>query len=176
MKAEIAERAVVRRLAPLANLAELLELLVVVEQALAAGECRIEPPQAEVVAPALHEHGRELARDHRVEERQVLADELLLQADRVRGDDDLWRRAATPTLACLSSPPSGFCLFRRRENRRHEIGEALADAGARLGHQMPLRRQSPARPPRPSPAAAAGARSSAAAPRCGPPGQECPRR
>ena len=31
----------------------------------------------------------------------------------------------------------------RRQNRRHQIGKALADARARLGHQMPLRRDRP---------------------------------
>ena len=40
LERQIAERAVGGRLAPLANLAELLELLVVVEQTLAAGERR----------------------------------------------------------------------------------------------------------------------------------------
>ena len=49
---------------------------------------RCQPPQAEVVAPPLDQHGGELQRDHAVEQRQVLADQLLLQADRVRGDDD----------------------------------------------------------------------------------------
>ena len=55
-----------------------------------------------------------------MQERDVLADELLLQADGVRGDDD----------ASLGGGTGGL-------DRRHEIREALADAGARLDHQVP---------------------------------------
>ena len=121
-----------------------VELLVVVEQALAAREREIEPPQAEIVAPAFHEHGGELARNHRVEQRQVLVDELLLQADRVRRDDDLRRTRRLELSASPVAEPSllSFAL-RRRQNRRHKIRKALADARARFGHKMPLRRDRP---------------------------------
>ena len=172
LEAEIAQRAVVRRLAPLVDVAELRELLVVVEQAAAAGERQVEPPQAEVVAPPFHQHGRELARDHAFEQRQVLADELFLQADRVRRDDDL-----RPGRRCvaIAARPALRLQFGRRQNRRHQIGKALADAGARLDHQDAASRRSPARPRRPSPAAAADARSAAAAPQCDPSGPRCRR-
>jgi hypothetical protein len=58
--------------------------------------------------------------DDALQERNVLADELLLQADRVRGNDD-----------------PAFLVRQRRLNGRDEIGEALADAGAGLDHQVP---------------------------------------
>ena len=131
LKAQIAQRAVVRLFAPLANRPQLVELLIITEQAAAPRERQIEPPQAQVIPPTLHQHRRKLARDHRIEQRQVLADQLFLQADRVRRNNDPRRPAAD------RAAPSGRRL-RRRQNRRHEISEALADARPRLGHQMLL--------------------------------------
>ena len=125
-----------RRLAPFVDVAELRELFIVAEQAAAAGERQIEPPQAEIIPPPLHEHGRELARDHRVEERQILADELLLQADRVRRDDDL--RPRRRRVAIAARRPALRLQLGRRQNRRHQVGKTLADAGPRLDHQMLL--------------------------------------
>ncbi len=57
-------------------------------------------------------------RHHRAKERNVFLEQLLLKADRVGGDDHLFLRVD------------------RRHDRRDKIGEALADAGAGLDHQM----------------------------------------
>ena len=67
LKAQIAQRAVVRLFAPLANRPQLIELLVIAEQAAAPRERRIEPPQTQIVPPPLHQHRRKLARDHRIQ-------------------------------------------------------------------------------------------------------------
>ena len=52
--------------------------------------------------------------------------QLLLQADRVRGDDDAAARLASCRLVSAGGGQDG----------RHEVGEALADAGARLDDQV----------------------------------------
>ena len=48
-----------------------------------------QPAEAEVVGAALDQHRLEVVGHDRLQERNVLVDELLLQADRVRRDDDL---------------------------------------------------------------------------------------
>ena len=75
--------------------------------------------QADVVAASLHQHRPELVRQHRLQERNVLANELFLQANRVRGDDD-----------------PEVLVGRGGEDGRHEIGEALAHARACFDEQM----------------------------------------
>jgi len=121
---EIRPRAVVGALGPAGNLAELLELGLAREEAGRALQRVSHPPPAEVIAAPLDQHGGELQRDHAVEERDVLVDQLLLEADRVGGDDHSeW----------------GGVLFpgsRRGQDRRHQIGETLAHPGARLDHQV----------------------------------------
>ena len=125
----------------LPNLAKLLELLIVVEQALAACQRQVEPTQADVISPPLHQHGGKLARDHRVEQRQIFADELLLQTDGVRRDDDFRRWRFIAALLAIAAP-FGFSL-RGRKNRRHEIGKAFSNSGTRLGDKMMLCRNRP---------------------------------
>ena len=89
----------------------------VVEHRVLPGARLLEPRQAQIVAPPLEQRearrvvsGGESAR----QDRQVLADELLLQVDRVCGHDG--------ALAVLPRP----------HERRHEVGERLANAGPRL--------------------------------------------
>ena len=110
---------------------QLLELLVVAEQAGGPAQGVVQPPQAEVVAPPLDQHGRELQRNDAVQQRQVLLHQLLLQADRVGGDDHAaGRRSCRVVRRPASCSPAGG------QDGRHEVGEALAHAGARLDHQM----------------------------------------
>ncbi len=78
----------------------------------------LQPPLAQVVVPPLDQHGRELAGVDRRQQRDVLLDQLLLQRDRVRADDD-------PLLV-----PHGVV------DRRQQVGEALAHAGAGLDQQV----------------------------------------
>src|SRR3954462_10735744 len=52
---EITERAVGGRYAPFAYLANLRVLSIIIEQALAAGECELESPQTQIVSAAFHE-------------------------------------------------------------------------------------------------------------------------
>ena len=69
--------------------------------------------QAEVVAAALHARGRERHRQHAGEQRQILGEDLLLQVLGAGRDDD--------ALAA--------------QDRRHEVGERLAGAGAGLDEE-----------------------------------------
>ena len=124
---EIGERAVAGLARPGLDLAELLVLFFFAEQARGPAQGIFHPPQAEVIPPALDQHGGELGRHHAPQQRQVFGQQLLLEADRVRGDDHPPGRAS-------SSPP--LRLFARRQNGRHEVGEALAHAGAGLDDQV----------------------------------------
>ena len=65
-----------------------------------------------------HQHGGELVGIDRLEQRDVLVDELFLERDRVRGDDD------------------AFLVLHRVVDRRQQIGERFADAGAGFDEQM----------------------------------------
>ena len=76
--------------------------------------------KAGIVAAALHEHCGELVGHHRVQQRQVLLDELLLQADGVCADDH------------------PLALLDHAADRRKQVGEALADTGPGLDEQMLL--------------------------------------
>ena len=49
----------------------------------------VEPAEADVVRAPLDQDCRELLGHHRAEERDILAEQLLLKRDGVRGDDDL---------------------------------------------------------------------------------------
>ena len=126
---QVGERAVGRFARPGLDLAELLVLFFLAEQARGPAQGVFHPPQAEVIAAALDQHGGELGRHHAPQQRDVLGEQLLLEADRVRGDDH---------------PPGGrfvivvaaFGLFARGQDGRHEIGEALAHAGAGLDDQV----------------------------------------
>ena len=69
-----------------------------------------QPPPAEVVPPPLDQHGGELQRDDALEKRDVLGDQLLLEADRVRGDDRPERLGLLLGRISLSFP--GLCTFR----------------------------------------------------------------
>jgi hypothetical protein len=59
----------------------------------------------------------ELVGNHRIEQRDVLVDQLFLQRDRVRADDH------------------ALAVREDALDRRNEVGEALARAGAGLDHQ-----------------------------------------
>ena len=69
---------------PLGEFAELLGLLRIAEQNLAAFEGQFQPTQADVIRAAFDEYRRELDRQHRFQERDVAREDLLLQRDRVR--------------------------------------------------------------------------------------------
>ena len=101
---EIGERAVGRVARPGLDLAELLVLFFLAEQARGPAQGVFHPPQAEVIAPALDQHGGELGGHHAPQERDVFGEQLLLEADRVRGDDHPPRRR----IIWSSSSPAGL--------------------------------------------------------------------
>ncbi len=107
----------------------------------------VEPPQADVVRPPLDQDRRELLRHHRAQERDVLVEQLLLERDGVRRDDDLRLRV-------------GGGLDRRAPGRRSSCRRPCPPrrSGARAA-----RWRGP--PPGPSRAAPRDARSWAAAAR-----------
>ncbi len=105
---------------PELDLGELVEVLDLLESRPGTRRGGVKPPEADVVRPPFHQDGRELVRHDRPEERDVFLQELFLEADRVGRDDDL--------LAGLG----------RREDRRDEVGEALAHACPGLDHQVRL--------------------------------------
>ena len=87
----------------------------VVKQLRRAARGLFQAGQTQIVAPSLEQREAHplIAKCSR-EKRQILADELFLQVDRVRGDD------------------GPFPVRRRPAQRRHEVPERLADTGARL--------------------------------------------
>ena len=93
------------------------------EERLLTADGEIEPAPAEVVAPAFGQDGSERLGQAAGQEREVLVGELLLQGDGERADDG--------PLSARADPP----------NDRDEIGEALADAGARLDGQVAALRE-----------------------------------
>ena len=120
LERQVALAPVPRLPGPAADLHELVDRARRVEQRVRLHLRRVEAAEAEVVAAALHQHRAEVERQRLLEERQVLADELFLEADGVRRDDDLQ------------------ILLRRRHDGRDEVREALADAGAGLDEQFLL--------------------------------------
>ena len=182
-RGQVGERAVRGVLGPGSDLHELGPLGIVGEQAPGSLERQPQPPQAQVVAAALHEHGRKLPRHDGGHERDVLVDQLLLERDRVGRDHhpagplpgSTGRRTVVPVGVGIARIAGGRpgnphrlgLVGRGREHRRHEVGQALARAGARLDDRMPasadrlghepghlqlLRPRLPARQPRRQPA------------------------
>ena len=118
----VGKRSVVALLRPLADVLKLLEFLLVAKQGGSPFDRVFQPPPAEIVAPSLDQNGSEFQRDHAIQERQVLADQLLLQADGVSG---------------YHHPP--YRIFRfvgpcRVKDCGHQVGETLAHARACFGY------------------------------------------
>ena len=114
---EIAQRSVARTLGPRLNGVELL-LKSVVEQGVARCARLLESHEAQKIAPSFEEReANRLVGERAGEERQVFANELFLQVDRVRRHD----RALT--------------VCGRPAKRRHEIAERFADT--RAGFEQP---------------------------------------
>ena len=92
------------------------------EQRLLAAPCRLEPSEAEVVPPPLQQRERRgvvVGRQGAPQQRQVLADQLLLQVDRVGADD------------------GPFPVGLRPAQRGHQVGERLAHPGPGLQQRHP---------------------------------------
>ena len=87
-KLQVAAAAVGGALRPLRQRVELLQSVRLGQERRGAPLGDAEAAPAEVVAAALDEQRQERFGHDLLQERDVLADELLLQADRVRGDDD----------------------------------------------------------------------------------------
>ena len=131
-EAEIAAGAVVGVFRPLEDRLELLEFLLLEKGRLRPVDRGRHPPQADVVRPPLGQHERKLDRHHRLQERNVPREELLLQTDRVRRDDQRFFRLVLQ-----------FLFADHGQNGRNQIGETLADAGPRLDDQVRLLRDGP---------------------------------
>jgi hypothetical protein len=117
-------RAFAGRERPVDDRRQLLLALGIGEQPLLAlGE--VHAPQADVVVAADGGHRRPLERQHRVQERQVLLLELLLQRDGARAHD----HRSLP-LVRVGVQHGG-----------QQVRERLADAGAGFGAEVPLRRE-----------------------------------
>ena len=78
----------------------------------------LQAPPAEIIRAAFDQYGRELIGINRLKQRDIFLDQLLLEIDGVRRDDD------------------AFFLPHGKIDRRQEIGERFADAGARFDQQM----------------------------------------
>ena len=137
---EIGAAAVLGSLGPAADRMQLVGISPVGEQSQLMLKRHIQPPQADVVRPALDQNRRKLLPHDRAQKRDVLADELLLKGDRMRRDDDLRLE------------------LDRGLDRRHQVGKALAHARAGLDDQMAWAFRSHERQPRPSRAARRDAR------------------
>ena len=117
-KIQVRATAVAGSIRPEPDGGELVHVLGPLEQRILALDRDVQPPQADVVRPALDQHGGEFQARDRAEERDVLLEQLLLKRDRVGRDDDL------------------FLELDRRLDCRDQVGEALAHAGPRLDHQV----------------------------------------
>ena len=95
---------------PLLHTTEVIAILIMCKEATLALTGEFEAAQADIVAAALHQHGTEFFGNHRIEKRDVLLDQLLLQADGVGGHHH--------TLPAFHNAPNG----------RNEIRKALANA------------------------------------------------
>ncbi len=116
LEVEIAERAVAGFFRPFADRLELF-IFRASEKIARLLERASQTRRAKVILPTLEQHGRQLVAEHLAHNRDVLAHELLLQIDRVGGND--------PLAASLE----------RKLCSRQKVGERFSDAGARLGHQ-----------------------------------------
>ena len=120
LRAEVVEVAVLRAVQPFHEILE-LGLLVLVEREPAALHDFLEGAEAEVVRAAL-EHGRaevpRVVAKYLRGAREVLGDQLALEVARVGGEDD------------------GRVVRVAPEDGRHEVGERLAHARARLDHEV----------------------------------------
>ena len=88
-------------------------------------QCLFESTKANVIAAAFGEDGRKFKRDDAVEKRDVFFNQLFLQTDRMRGNDN-------PPLATVF----GFLIFLKREDRWNEIAKTFPDAGAGFDDQV----------------------------------------
>ena len=120
---QVALGAIDRPPRPPADLHELVLRRRVGEEGARALLGHAQPALAQVVAPPFDERRPELVREDRLQERDVLAEQLLLQADGVGRDDD------AEGLVGLDGLDEG-----------DEVGERLADAGAGLDHEVVLAR------------------------------------
>ena len=89
-----------------------------IEQHLLAPAGDLQATQAKVVRSTFHQHRRELLRQNRLQERQILVDELLLQRDGVRADHHPLVVADDPL------------------DRGQQIRKAFAHAGAGFDQQV----------------------------------------
>ncbi len=80
---------------------------------------------AAVILPPLQQRRLELHRQQRLQRRDVLIDELLLEIDRVRGNHRL--------------PPRAHGV----QDRWNQVGERFPDARSRLHHEMPAALERP---------------------------------
>ena len=85
---KIGAAAIGRRARPTADLHELIDRGIVRKQRCHALLGDAESPSAEIIAATLDECGPEIERQFSFEKRNILRDQLLLQRDRVRGDDN----------------------------------------------------------------------------------------
>ena len=117
LKLEIRKAAVLRLARPLKDALQ-LGLLRRSEQPIRLPERLVQTPRTKIIGPALQHRVPKIHRQHMLQHRQILAHQLFLQIDRVRGNDRL-------------------LLARHRvQDGRDQIPQALADARARLHHQM----------------------------------------
>ena len=119
-KLQIAQAAVERDARPAADLHQLIVRRLFGEQRHGLLLRNAQPPQAQIITPPFHQRRSQLGQN-RLEKWNVFANQLLLQTDRVRGDNH--RRVL---------------VFQRVQDGRHEVGEALTDAGTGFDHQMLL--------------------------------------
>ena len=113
----VREAAVLGLLRPLFDKGEIFGTAAVGKEVQALFAGLLQPPQAEVVAAALAEHGREFLAADGTQKGDVLLDQLFLKGNGVGGDDDLF---------ALGGLGDG----------RDEVGEAFAHAGAGLDDEV----------------------------------------
>ena len=142
-RGQVGERAIGGLPGPCGHRQQLRPFPLVGKQAPRPLEGEGQPTKAHVVAAALHQHRRKLPRHDGRHQRNILGDELLLQGDRVRRDHHPPRPVGTARGRRLFGIPIGLrdglqlgLISRRRKHGWHEVGEALAHAGARLDDRV----------------------------------------
>ena len=114
-------RTIGRFVRPIFDKIQRMLFLFVVANARLLLTCNTQSPQRDVISSTLAQHGGELIRNHSVEQRHIFLEDLFLQRDRVRADDD------------------AFALLKNSSNCRNEVGKTLADSCASLNEQTAFR-------------------------------------
>ena len=141
---EVGARPVEGGLRPASDPLQLRHLGIVSKQASGTLLGHLQPPQADIVAPAFGEHRGKLPWHHRSHQGHILANKLLLQGNRVGRDHHpprpgpgRWLGERIVVVSRRQLRGVGLLIGGHGQHRRHEVGQALPHPRPCLTEQMP---------------------------------------